>query len=322
MVYVSQGNVVDSQSPWRLSYIPEMFWGLINFIVLFFQTLVSPSMTKKGNSHVTDYRSGQGNWLIVIVENWVMAHSPHPLQGEEWVDLEAVEEDLVPHQWVAEDEEGKHSAVLIPFMGDHSRVRTSHKVQEDISQTYRRTSHKPVEGHLTNLQEDISQTCGRTSHKPAGGHLTNLQEDISQTCWRTFHKPAEGHLTNLQEDISQTYRRTFHKPTEGHLTNLQEDISQTYRRTSHKPTEGHLTNLQEDISQTYRTSHKPAGGHFTHLQEDISQTYRRTSHQPTGGHLTNLQEDILQTYGRTSNRTSAEHIRISSRTFRTSLMLI
>ncbi|XP_021346478.1 selenoprotein K-like [Mizuhopecten yessoensis] len=60
MVYVSQGNVVDSQSPWRLSYIPEMFWGLINFIVLFFQTLVSPSMTKKGNSHVTDYRSGQG----------------------------------------------------------------------------------------------------------------------------------------------------------------------------------------------------------------------------------------------------------------------
>ncbi|XP_033744641.1 selenoprotein K-like [Pecten maximus] len=60
MVYVSQGNVMESQSPWRLSYIPEMFWGLINFIVLFFHTLVSPSITKKGNSYSTDYRSGQG----------------------------------------------------------------------------------------------------------------------------------------------------------------------------------------------------------------------------------------------------------------------
>lgn len=28
------GQVVDSQSPWRLSIVPEIFWGIINFIVL------------------------------------------------------------------------------------------------------------------------------------------------------------------------------------------------------------------------------------------------------------------------------------------------
>ncbi|XP_022299600.1 selenoprotein K-like [Crassostrea virginica] len=61
MVYVSSGGqVVDSQSPWRLSIIPEIFWGIINFVVLFFRTLVSPSMTKYGNTHTSDYRSGGG----------------------------------------------------------------------------------------------------------------------------------------------------------------------------------------------------------------------------------------------------------------------
>ncbi|CAH1782495.1 unnamed protein product, partial [Owenia fusiformis] len=61
MVYVSGGQMLESQSPWRLSFIPEMFWGIINFIVLFFQTMVMPSTTKKGReSYTTDYRVGGG----------------------------------------------------------------------------------------------------------------------------------------------------------------------------------------------------------------------------------------------------------------------
>lgn len=61
MVYVSQGNMMDNRSPWRLSIIPEMFWGLINFIVLFFRTLIYPNMTKYGDNYSYDYRSdGRG----------------------------------------------------------------------------------------------------------------------------------------------------------------------------------------------------------------------------------------------------------------------
>ncbi|XP_061187619.1 selenoprotein K-like isoform X2 [Saccostrea echinata] len=59
MVYVSSGGqMVDSQSPWRLSIIPEIFWGIINFIVLWITLFFQPSMTKHGNSYTSDYRSG------------------------------------------------------------------------------------------------------------------------------------------------------------------------------------------------------------------------------------------------------------------------
>jgi len=50
--------MLDNQSPWRLGYIPELFWGLVNFIVLFFQTLVNPDSSSKGSGYSTDYRVG------------------------------------------------------------------------------------------------------------------------------------------------------------------------------------------------------------------------------------------------------------------------
>nr|XP_006811288.1 PREDICTED: selenoprotein K-like isoform X1 [Saccoglossus kowalevskii]XP_006811289.1 PREDICTED: selenoprotein K-like isoform X2 [Saccoglossus kowalevskii] len=62
MVYVSEGHVLDSQSPWRISAIPDLFWGILNFIVLFFQTMVSPGLTKKGSGYTSDYRSGSDKW--------------------------------------------------------------------------------------------------------------------------------------------------------------------------------------------------------------------------------------------------------------------
>ncbi|KAK3605845.1 hypothetical protein CHS0354_002480 [Potamilus streckersoni] len=60
MVYISDGQVKDSQTLWRVSIIPDIFWAIINFIVLFFQTLISPGTTKHGKNHTSDYRSGQG----------------------------------------------------------------------------------------------------------------------------------------------------------------------------------------------------------------------------------------------------------------------
>jgi len=47
---------MESRSPWRLSFIPEMIWGVINFIVLFFQTMINPNKNKKGDKYNTDYR--------------------------------------------------------------------------------------------------------------------------------------------------------------------------------------------------------------------------------------------------------------------------
>ncbi|XP_041459405.1 selenoprotein K-like isoform X2 [Lytechinus variegatus] len=59
MPYLSQnGQVMDSRSPWRLSFIPEFFWGIVNFIVLFFRTMISPELTSRGSGYTTDYRQG------------------------------------------------------------------------------------------------------------------------------------------------------------------------------------------------------------------------------------------------------------------------
>lgn len=55
-----RGQVVDSRSPWRLSIIPETFWSIINFFVLFFRTLINPSLSKEGSSYSRDYRGGGG----------------------------------------------------------------------------------------------------------------------------------------------------------------------------------------------------------------------------------------------------------------------
>jgi len=53
---------VDSRSPWRLSLIPELFWGIVNFVVLFFQTMFNPNASSRGDRYSTDYRpNGGGN---------------------------------------------------------------------------------------------------------------------------------------------------------------------------------------------------------------------------------------------------------------------
>ncbi|XP_021471355.1 selenoprotein K isoform X2 [Oncorhynchus mykiss] len=64
MVYVANGQVLDnrSQSPWRMSFLTDLFWGAVEFIGLFFQSLVQPDLTKRGNSGSSSagYSDGRG----------------------------------------------------------------------------------------------------------------------------------------------------------------------------------------------------------------------------------------------------------------------
>ncbi|XP_067933491.1 selenoprotein K-like [Watersipora subatra] len=57
MVYVSRGQVCQSR-PWSLETLHEMLWGFINFIVLFFRTMVTPDLTSKGRNTESTYRAG------------------------------------------------------------------------------------------------------------------------------------------------------------------------------------------------------------------------------------------------------------------------
>ncbi|KAL6119947.1 selenok [Pungitius sinensis] len=62
MVYVSNGQVLDSrsQSPWRLSFLVDLFWGAVDFIGLFFKTILNPDMTKDGKSGASRFSDGRG----------------------------------------------------------------------------------------------------------------------------------------------------------------------------------------------------------------------------------------------------------------------
>jgi hypothetical protein len=44
MPYInSDGTMVDTRSNWRLSILSDAFWAVVNFIALFFDTLINPS---------------------------------------------------------------------------------------------------------------------------------------------------------------------------------------------------------------------------------------------------------------------------------------
>ncbi|CAG5119692.1 unnamed protein product [Candidula unifasciata] len=61
MPYIStDGQVLESRSPWCLSFVTEFIWGIINFIVLFFQTLINPSKTSRSDRYTSDYRRPGG----------------------------------------------------------------------------------------------------------------------------------------------------------------------------------------------------------------------------------------------------------------------
>ncbi|PRP88328.1 anti-oxidant AhpCTSA family protein [Planoprotostelium fungivorum] len=55
MVYISNTGSVHETEPWSLSSIPKIFWGVLNSITFFVQTLISPDMPqpKGGNRALT-----------------------------------------------------------------------------------------------------------------------------------------------------------------------------------------------------------------------------------------------------------------------------
>ncbi|QQP35122.1 Selenoprotein Klike, partial [Caligus rogercresseyi] len=50
MVYITNdGQVLDSR-PWSLASIKDSFWGLVQFVILFFSTLFQPDYASKNGS--------------------------------------------------------------------------------------------------------------------------------------------------------------------------------------------------------------------------------------------------------------------------------
>merc|ERR1712189_102232 len=60
MVYCTADGRVLQEKPWSLSCIPDFFRSLVNFVTLFFTTLINPGTNKKGDGYSTDYRSTGG----------------------------------------------------------------------------------------------------------------------------------------------------------------------------------------------------------------------------------------------------------------------
>uniref|UniRef100_A0AAV1TAQ0 Selenoprotein K n=1 Tax=Peronospora matthiolae TaxID=2874970 RepID=A0AAV1TAQ0_9STRA len=53
MTYVTEGNVVNKRSSWRLSVIPDTFWGVVNLVGLFVTSLFSDvSSTTRSNTNI------------------------------------------------------------------------------------------------------------------------------------------------------------------------------------------------------------------------------------------------------------------------------
>ncbi|KAH0516326.1 Selenoprotein K [Microtus ochrogaster] len=67
------GQVLDSrnQSPWRLSFITDFFWGIAEFVVFFFKTLLQQDVKKRrgyGSSSGSRYDDGRGCvWPLLLM---------------------------------------------------------------------------------------------------------------------------------------------------------------------------------------------------------------------------------------------------------------
>ncbi|XP_028266801.1 selenoprotein K [Parambassis ranga] len=62
MVYVSNGQVLDNrtQSPWRLSFLIGLFWDAVEFIGLYFKTLIHADFSKDKYGVSSRFRDDRG----------------------------------------------------------------------------------------------------------------------------------------------------------------------------------------------------------------------------------------------------------------------
>ncbi|KAG7398013.1 hypothetical protein PHYBOEH_011845 [Phytophthora boehmeriae] len=64
MTYVSGGDVVAKRSPWRLTIVSDLFWGVVNFVGLFVSSIFAdPSTATRGNSNIPRGSSSSGRGL-------------------------------------------------------------------------------------------------------------------------------------------------------------------------------------------------------------------------------------------------------------------
>ncbi|KAL7633786.1 UNVERIFIED_CONTAM: hypothetical protein RMT77_015741 [Armadillidium vulgare] len=61
MVYITSDGKVSNNRQWGFSSISDFFWGILNFIFLFFQTLINPDLNRRGSNYESSsYRPGPG----------------------------------------------------------------------------------------------------------------------------------------------------------------------------------------------------------------------------------------------------------------------
>uniref|UniRef100_A0A670I2Z7 Selenoprotein K n=1 Tax=Podarcis muralis TaxID=64176 RepID=A0A670I2Z7_PODMU len=55
-------QVLDSRSraPWSLSFITDFFWGIADFVVMFFQSIIHPDLTRRGYTSTSSSRYDDG----------------------------------------------------------------------------------------------------------------------------------------------------------------------------------------------------------------------------------------------------------------------
>ena len=72
MVYISNGQVLDSrnQSPWRVSFLTDFFWGIAEFVVFFFKTLLQQDVKKRRGTLIPDTMMEEGH-QETLHEEWV-----------------------------------------------------------------------------------------------------------------------------------------------------------------------------------------------------------------------------------------------------------
>ncbi|XP_014244696.1 glycine-rich selenoprotein-like [Cimex lectularius] len=59
MAYVTRDGTVTESMPWGVAKLVVIFWGVINLITAFFQTLI-PGFTDDRSSNRSNFRSGGG----------------------------------------------------------------------------------------------------------------------------------------------------------------------------------------------------------------------------------------------------------------------
>ncbi|XP_065578451.1 selenoprotein K-like [Artemia franciscana] len=60
MSYINSSGQIQNRRPWSLARVTDTFWGFVDAVLLFFQTLFNPGLSKRGSQYASDYRRPGG----------------------------------------------------------------------------------------------------------------------------------------------------------------------------------------------------------------------------------------------------------------------